>query len=177
MATPYFVPRTSCGRSGAPHSGAPHSGAPQRPQLTDGVPDALTDSLRRLRDTTSPAPLRQSVRALPLPRTTGLRFAFHGRQRWMPLAHRWFATKENGRSILSKQGVEPKATKEIRFYQELGAPGIYFVTFGAPVAHSLLAKLTDMDVNREATSSGFGTTPMDNVWVASTYFSVVAPHQ
>jgi hypothetical protein len=54
-------PRPSCGRSGAPHSGAP-----QRAQMTDGVSEALTDSLRRLRDITSSAPLRQSVRALPL---------------------------------------------------------------------------------------------------------------
>ena len=53
---------------------------PHSHKWLDGVSDALTDFLRRLRETLPP-PLRKSVRALRLPRTTGLRVALHGRQR------------------------------------------------------------------------------------------------
>jgi hypothetical protein len=59
-----FVPRPPCGRSG---DSTKHLPSPTADHIwLDGVSDALTDSLRRLRDTTSPT------------RTTGLRFAFHG---------------------------------------------------------------------------------------------------
>jgi hypothetical protein len=77
MATTYFVPRSSCGRCGAPHSAAP-----QRPQMTRRrIGLRFAYDLRRLQGPSAPSPLRSHAHADAFRGLPAFAFALPGRQR------------------------------------------------------------------------------------------------
>jgi hypothetical protein len=80
--------------------------------------------------------------------------------------------RENGTSAIHKtQGIQPKSTKVMSFYQHLEDYGTYFIHFKAPVSDRDNAELIGTDLN----SQEIAADRRPHVWAVSTYVEVTTP--
>lgn len=91
---------------------------------------------------------------------------------WKPRSYSGFTEKPDVHGFYSGQGVPARSTKKISFYQELEAPGLYFVTFRAPIGDS---SKQDRSFNDKQAALRLGVESRGDEWAISTYFSVVEP--
>jgi hypothetical protein len=72
-------------------------------------------------------------------------------------------------SFLASQNVQVKSTKEIAYFVELDAPGIYFVRFSAPYS---LPDKDELEITPQYIEKTTGARWSGNIWVAETFVDV-----